>query len=505
MEDVKIVIIGAGIAGISAAERLIKHGFTNVKILEGEDRIGGRIYTKKYGDASIEMGAQWIHGEDCNPVFELARKNDLVDLVALGEPDRKELTFYMSNGQLVNSSVIRETSMILDNIFNEATKFSRENIPVESGHETVGMFVQDAFYRQLKTSRDSDDVKQMKDGLLNWRLTMEKTENACASMYDMSLLAWGEYILCSGQEAVELGQGGYQPILDLILNGIPESCFHLNTRVKEIVWGEDVEGELEECRSQVVTTSGEVFPADHVIVTCSLGYLKAHAQELFQPALPEGKMAAIRRLGFGTVNKIYLEFDEPFWDETCGGIQFAWLPEEKLSLKSLENLDDQGNSLPLSNTADRGTASEWYKGIHGFDVVARHTNLLCGWIAGVEAQLMEDLSDELVLSVCHELLCIFTGRDDIVRPSKIIRTSWHSNECTLGSYSYRHKGSNVGDSLKLAQPVPSDNQPWIQFAGEATHQTYFSTTHGAMLSGQREGERILSYYKGQSSLLSTDS
>jgi len=496
MEEVKIVIIGAGIAGISAAESLLKHGFTNVKILEGEDRIGGRIHTQKYGDASIEMGAQWIHGEDCNPVFELARKNDLVDLVALGEPEKKELVFYMSSGELINPSVIRETSMVLDNIFNEATKFSRENIPVESGHETVGMFVQDAFYKQLKTSKDSDDVKQMKDGLLNWRLTMEKTENACASMYDMSLLAWGEYILCSGQEAVELGRGGYQPILDLILKDIPQSCFHLNTRVKEVVWGHALEEDVE-CRSKVVTTEGEVFHADHVIVTCSLGYLKAHAQQLFQPSLPEGKMAAINRLGFGTVNKIYLEFEEPFWSETCGGIQFAWLPDEKLALKCLQDLNVEPNSLPCNDTGAVSSAGEWYKGIHGFDVVARHTNLLCGWIAGVEAELMESLSDDIVLSVCHELLRIFTGRDDIKRPSKIIRTSWHSNECTLGSYSYRHKGSNVGDSLQLAQPVPSENHPWLQFAGEATHQTYFSTTHGAMMSGQREGERILKYYESQ--------
>jgi len=488
MESSAIVIIGAGMAGLSAAERLLTRGFTNVTVLEGQGRVGGRIHTQKYGESSIEMGAQWIHGELANPVFELACKHDLVDLGSIGEAKRKDLSFYLSTGQFICPSVIRETCMVLDNIFNEATKFARELIPLkQSEQETVGAYVQDSFCKHLKTSSDSDDVKKMKEGLLNWRLTMEKTENACASVYDMSLYTWGEYIECAGQEAVELSRG-YQPILDLILKNIPDSCFRLNTRVKQIIWNEKSEDAVDDTpRCRVITDGDETFLADHVIVTSSLGYLKAHSAALFQPALPQSKLSAIKRLGFGTVNKIYLEFEKPFWSPACGGIQFAWLPEDHLSLKCLEQLD---SSVDYDNTA-----GEWYKGIHGFDVVAQHTNLLCGWIAGVEAEQMEALPDHLVLNVCHELLKIFTNCDDIELPTKIIRTNWRNNECTLGSYSYRHMGSNVGDSLELARPVPSENEPCIQFAGEATHQTYFSTTHGAMLSGQREADRILNHYQ----------
>lgn len=49
----KVAIIGAGIAGISAAEKLTSHGFTDFKILEATDRIGGRIWTKDIGIDSI--------------------------------------------------------------------------------------------------------------------------------------------------------------------------------------------------------------------------------------------------------------------------------------------------------------------------------------------------------------------------------------------------------------------------------------------------------------------
>ena len=64
---------------------------------------------------------------------------------------------------------------------------------------------------------------------------------------------------------------------------------------------------------------------------------------------------------------------------------------------------------------------EWYKSIHGFDVVDHHTNLLCGWIAGQEATMMELIDDDIVVSVCQELLQKFMGNTDVPRPTKMTR------------------------------------------------------------------------------------
>lgn len=51
-EQPKIVIIGAGASGIAAASKLLENGYQNVTILEAENRIGGRVYSTRFGEHS---------------------------------------------------------------------------------------------------------------------------------------------------------------------------------------------------------------------------------------------------------------------------------------------------------------------------------------------------------------------------------------------------------------------------------------------------------------------
>lgn len=67
---------------------------------------------------------------------------------------------------------------------------------------------------------------------------------------------------------------------------------------------------------------GTVYKAKHVIVTVSLGVLKASQSTLFTPILPSDKLNLIKYLQFGTFNKIVLIFDKAFWKEEFGGKYF---------------------------------------------------------------------------------------------------------------------------------------------------------------------------------------
>ena len=56
-----VVVIGAGMAGLTAARALAEAGL-KVLVVEAQDRIGGRILTRHIGEEAIELGAEFIHG-----------------------------------------------------------------------------------------------------------------------------------------------------------------------------------------------------------------------------------------------------------------------------------------------------------------------------------------------------------------------------------------------------------------------------------------------------------
>ena len=67
-----VLIIGAGMAGLTAANALNNAGIRNI-VIEGRDRIGGRLFTKNVGGTLIDLGASWIHNPDGgNPMTAFA-------------------------------------------------------------------------------------------------------------------------------------------------------------------------------------------------------------------------------------------------------------------------------------------------------------------------------------------------------------------------------------------------------------------------------------------------
>ena len=69
-----VIIVGAGISGLSAADYLIDIG-KDILVLEARDRVGGRIWSHSWNGITIEEGANWIHTSDGNPLTEFAEKH----------------------------------------------------------------------------------------------------------------------------------------------------------------------------------------------------------------------------------------------------------------------------------------------------------------------------------------------------------------------------------------------------------------------------------------------
>uniref|UniRef100_A0ACB8F7K8 Uncharacterized protein n=1 Tax=Sphaerodactylus townsendi TaxID=933632 RepID=A0ACB8F7K8_9SAUR len=133
----------------------------------------------------------------------------------------------------------------------------------------------------------------------------------------------------------------------------------------------------------------------------------------------------------------------------------------------------------------------------------RYGHVLCGFIAGEEAEFMETLTDAEVLTALTQMLQRITGNPQLAPPKKMLRSRWHSEPLTRGSYSYVAVGSSGDDIDVLARPLPEEasdpTPPQVLFAGEATHRTFYSTTHGALLSGWREADRLIRLYESSES------
>src|SRR5581483_8404902 len=76
-KTVDVVVIGAGVAGLSAAAQLTKAG-VRTTILEARDRIGGRIFTRHVNGFPIpvELGAEFIHGRP-REIWDIVRRNSM--------------------------------------------------------------------------------------------------------------------------------------------------------------------------------------------------------------------------------------------------------------------------------------------------------------------------------------------------------------------------------------------------------------------------------------------
>ncbi|NXT94037.1 PAOX oxidase, partial [Anhinga rufa] len=446
-----------------------------------------------------EMGAHWIHGPSPgNPVFRLATHYGLLGPEAAreenqqaeagGHPPLPSVT-YGSSGRVLSPRAVSKAHDLFDTLLASARAFwGAEEPPAPS----VGQYLRAEISRRVPASaggeEEEEGAQRLQLAILAACLKLECCISGTHSMDLVALEPFGEYVSLPGLDCTF--PGGYSSLPDHMLSALPEGTVLLNKAVRTIQWRGSFREEGDEARDfpvRVECEDGDTFLADHVIVTVPLGFLKEHHQDFFQPPLPERKAEAIRRLGFGTNNKIFLEFEQPFWEPHQQLLELVWEDESPLEEPSAD------------------LEANWFKKLIGFVVLQppeQHGHVLCGFIAGKESEHMETLSEAEVLSTMTRVLHTLTGNPHLPAPRSVLRSRWHSAPYTRGSYSYVAVGSSGDDIDVLAQPLPEDPEDprplQLLFAGEATHRTFYSTTHGALLSGWREAERLSSLFAAPS-------
>ena len=167
-------------------------------------------------------------------------------------------------------------------------------------------------------------------------------------------------------------------------------------------------GDASEYAVRVIAEDGRIFYAQHVICTIPLGVLKQTHTALFSPELPRYKQDSIKNLMYGTVDKIFLEYERPFLSADISEILLLW-DDDKYELNAIS---------PEERCSAEYMSKNWFKKIYSFAKLS--DTLLLGWLSGKEAEYMETISHEVIAEKCTEILRNFLQDPCVPKPKRCV-------------------------------------------------------------------------------------
>jgi monoamine oxidase len=435
LDQYNVIVIGAGVAGLAAAHELYEQGVKDVLIIEARDRIGGRVWTTNQWGMATDLGASWIHTINNNPITELAKKYK-VDTIATTysseQQDHKFTSFdiYDSNGKKIAPTQMQIGIELI-------RKF---NLAIEQ--HTLKLNYKSSYADALRLFAQQENLQGENLHLFNFMAASMLEDEFAADLDQISITTTEAlHTNLSGEDVLPIG--GYIRLLSELAKN---TDIILNDPVTSIKYDTD---------TVTVTTEKCVYSAKYAIVTLPLGVLQSGTVK-FSPELPNAKLAAIKNLRMGVYNKIYLLFDEVFWNPEIEWI--AALPDLTQAKTSYEALN----------------LYKYFK-----------QPVLLFFTAGSFAEEIEAWSDQKIVDQTMNILKSIYG-SNIPAPSAYIITRWSQDPFTRGSYSYPSLNSTFEDYKALGANVADR----LFFAGEATSMNNPSTVHGAYMSGVAAANKI---------------
>lgn len=274
--ELPVVILGAGAAGLCAADKLRASG-CQAQILEASALVGGRVRARVgFADFPIELGAEELHGPD-NALIREASRLGIETLRHFTTDDMIRLDGELGFlDQAEHDPDVRRAFDLIDSL----GKYDGPNVTVQD-HLTRGHFPRRAWH------------------YLDSRLGVEHG----TTLDRLAISGFLHYE--RGWEARETNYTLRQSYLDLFAPLLPGLDISLNSPVESITWRET---------PLVRTRDGREYRARAVIITASLLVLREGGIG-FDPPLPAEKIRAMHAIGMDRGMKIILKFRQRFWDE----------------------------------------------------------------------------------------------------------------------------------------------------------------------------------------------
>jgi len=449
-----VLVLGAGIAGISAAKTLAEHNITNFIILEAENRIGGRAKSTILNSTNtrVELGANWIQGIDPNNPMKHPLWKIVSSCGGLG-------------GQFVKDSN-NGTFHVFDekgnNISSSATfrkRFSLWNKILDPGLANYSVQRTIAKLPDISTRQALSDLgwfpSSPMDNLIEW-VGFDLDEAAMAPEYislynsfpDPTYSDFGDPNSTENYFVTDQ-KVGFEKVVQCLSKDFLED----NDRrliLKSVIYEINMADPDFICVKTREAGIKKEYCAPHAISTVSLGVLQSKAIQ-FIPPLPLWKQHAISSCIFGIYLKVFLEFDTIFWK------------------------DDAVVDFFLHIDKVRGCFCQ-------FQPVFKSRPILFVTVTDKIAKSVYNQTVQETTSQIMKVLRLIYG-EKIPNPLKVTIPDWWINPLYHGTYSSTSRFCNY---VNIAQRVAR-----LHFAGEATSTKYNGYLHGGYFSGIRAAKEVI--------------
>jgi monoamine oxidase len=429
MEHVQTIVIGAGVAGLSAA-RLLSDAGRRVVVLEARDRVGGRVWTDRDDGVVTDLGASWIHGIDDSAIAAAADAFGMrtVEFTVGGyQPDSRPIAYYAPDGTRMTDAAARRFADDIREVDDALGAVVAASAPFASYREVT---------ESALAERGWDDARTQR--------VREYLEHRSEEQYG----AWIEDLAAHGldDDAIDGDEVVFPDGYDALPSGLARGLdMRLGQVVTRVAWS----------RAGVTVTVGDdVLTADDAIVTVPVGVLQSDAF-VIDPPLPSPVAGALSRLRMNAFEKVFLRFPRRFWDDDVYAIR------------------------------QQGPEGSWWHSWYDLTPLDGTPTLLT-FAAGPAARGIRGWGEERVAASVLAALRRLYG-DSVPEPTRVHVTAWQDDPFARGSYAYMALGSTTADHDDLATPVGGV----LHLAGEATWTDDPATVAAALHSGHRAAENVL--------------
>lgn len=436
-----VIIVGAGLSGLSAALMLHKHN-RSVVVLEAQHRVGGRVWSERKNGLTIDFGAQWIspHQTRIRAMLELfgiqtipAYKKgktiyDLLGKRRAGESAAPPLPLVSKLDWFRFQKKLESSNHLLD---SEAPWMTPEAKRLDD--VTMLEWLGKAMFSSY--------------GKVFAQLLAE--EALCSPLSEVSALdfLWG-LNSCGGLGRVftaedEWIEGGAQQLPIRMAESLG-NCVRTGQPVRKIVWHDS---------EVAVITDDESWTGRKVIMAIPPAFSN---RIIFEPGLPCSRDLLCQRAGNGSVIKYIIVYDAPFWRENgySGSLY--------------------GDAGPIKTTLDSSPLDQ-------------SKGALAAFSSGADARRMSALDAASRKAELLSCLGKYYG-ERALQPLYVYEKDWSADPWARGGYG-AHFGPGVltGFGPALVEPIGP-----IHWAGSETASVWRLYMEGALQSGERAASEVLS-------------